>query len=132
QAISQESVVFLGREWSLRGPSGVVLYLLALTVQTAILSAFYWIMPVGRTKPSHALIGGFTATTLWEAVRHILIWYFSTLSKASVVYGSLTTAVVALFGMEIAATILLLGAQVISEYESLESSQRGDLPSPRR
>jgi membrane protein len=31
----------------------------------------------------------------------------------------LTTALVALFCMEIAATLLLLGAQVISEYERL-------------
>lgn len=33
---------------------------------------------------------------------------------------SLTTAVIALFSMEIIATLLLLGAQVISEYERLE------------
>jgi uncharacterized BrkB/YihY/UPF0761 family membrane protein len=45
------------------------------------------------------------------------VWYFATMSRASVVYGSLTTAVVALFSMEIIATLLLLGAQVISEYE---------------
>ena len=37
-----------------------------------------------------------------------------------IVYGSLTTAVVALISMEIAAIALLLGAQVISEYEQLE------------
>jgi uncharacterized BrkB/YihY/UPF0761 family membrane protein len=36
-----------------------------------------------------------------------------------VVYGSLTTAVVVLFSMELAATVLLLGAQVIAEYERL-------------
>lgn len=34
-------------------------------------------------------------------------------------FSSLTTAVVALFAMEVAAIILLLGAQVISEYERL-------------
>jgi hypothetical protein len=48
-----------------------------------------------------------------------LVWYLATLSKASVVYGSLTTAVVVLFSFELAAT-LLLGAQVIAEYEKLE------------
>jgi uncharacterized BrkB/YihY/UPF0761 family membrane protein len=36
-------------------------------------------------------------------------------------HGSLTTAVVVLFSIELAATLLLLGAQVISEYEQLES-----------
>ena len=53
-------------------------------------------------------------------IRHALVWYFTTLSKASVVYGSFTTAVVALFCMEIIAALLLLGAQVMSEYERLE------------
>jgi uncharacterized BrkB/YihY/UPF0761 family membrane protein len=37
----------------------------------------------------------------------------------TVVYGSLTTAIVVLLSLEIAATLLLLGAQVISEYERI-------------
>ena len=37
--------------------------------------------------------------------------------RLSVVYGSLSTAVIALFSMELAATPVLLGAQVIAEYE---------------
>ena len=75
--------------------------------------------PDGRLRLRHALFGGVTATCIWEVIRHILIWFFTTLSKASVVYGPLATAVVALFSMEIAATVVLLGAQVISEYERL-------------
>jgi membrane protein len=35
----------------------------------------------------------------------------------NVVYGSLTTAIVVLLTLEIGAGLLLLGAQVISEYE---------------
>jgi hypothetical protein len=31
---------------------------------------------------------------LWEATRHILLWYFSTLSVVGVVYGSLATTIV--------------------------------------
>jgi uncharacterized BrkB/YihY/UPF0761 family membrane protein len=65
------------------------------------------------------LVGGFTAALLWEVLRHILIWFLATISKVSIVYGSLTTAVVVLFSMELAATVLLLGAQVIAEYERL-------------
>jgi len=82
-----------------------------------VLSALYLIAPVGRMQLSHALIGGFSAALLWEILRHVLIWYFATLSKVSIVYGSLSTAVVALFSMELAATLVLLGAQVIAEYE---------------
>jgi membrane protein len=119
QTLADESVRLLGIDWSLRGVSGLLLYLLGFGVETLILGALYLAMPVARIRPSHALVGGFAAALLWEILRHILIWYFTTLSKVSVVYGSLTTAVVALFSMELAATVLLLGAQVIAEYERL-------------
>ena len=51
--------------------------------------------------------------------RYALGWYFATLSQVSVVYGSLTTAIVVLLSLEMAATLLLLGAQVIAEYERI-------------
>ena len=49
----------------------------------------------------------------------MLLWYFDTLSQISTVYGSLTTAIAVLLSLEVAATLLLLGAQVIAEYERL-------------
>ncbi len=120
QAMAEESIQLLGREWSLSGLSGVLFYLLGAGAEALFLAGLYVVMPVGRTRLHHALIGGLTATALWEVIRHILVWYFTTFSKASVVYGSLTTAVVTLFSMEIIATLLLLGAQIISEYEQLD------------
>jgi membrane protein len=83
---------------------------------------------VGRLALRHALVGAVTAAVLWELTRHVLVWYFSTLSQVNVVYGSLTTAIVVLLSLEIAATLLLFGAQVISEYERLE---RGDSARPQ-
>jgi membrane protein len=74
-------------------------------------------MPVGRLSLRHALLGGVTAAMLWEVSRHLLLWYFATLSQIGTVYGSLTTAIVVLLSLEVAAALLLLGAQVISEYE---------------
>ncbi|MES2939815.1 MAG: YihY/virulence factor BrkB family protein [Pseudomonadota bacterium] len=123
QAIGQESVDLLGHEWSLKGFSGLLLYLLGLGGEIFLLTSVYMVMPVGRLSWRHALIGGVTAALLWEITRHVLVWYFSTLSQVSVVYGSLTTAIVVLFSLEIAATLLLLGAQVISEYERIERAQ---------
>jgi len=117
QAIGQERVDFLGRSWSLGGISGVLLYLLGFGGEIFVLTSVYLVMPVGRLRLSHALVGGVTAALLWEITRHVLVWYFSTLSQVSVVYGSLTTAIVVLLSLEIAATLLLFGAQVISEFE---------------
>ena len=119
QAVARESIDLFGRSWSLGGLSGFLFYALGVLIETLVLAGLYLVIPVGRTRLSHALLGGFSAAILWEILRHLLVWYLAHLSKVSVVYGSLTTAVVALFSMELAATLLLLGAQVIAEYELL-------------
>jgi len=124
QAMGQESVEFLGRRWSLGGVSGALLYLLGLAGEVLVLTSIYLVMPVGRLSLQHALLGAVTAAMLWELSRHALLWYFATLSQIGTVYGSLTTAIVVLLSLEVAATLLLLGAQVISEYERFG---RGDL-----
>jgi len=87
---------------------------------------------VGRLRWRHALVGGTTAAVLWEITRHVLLWYFNTLSRVSEVYGSLTTAIVVLLSLELAATLLLLGAQVIAEYERLGTPEADAPPKPMR
>ena len=119
EALGEHSIDFLGRSWSLGGISGVALYLLGVAGEVLIITSIYLVMPVGRLLFRHALIGGVLAAVLWEITRHILVWYFARLSKIGVVYGSLATAIVVLLSLEIAATLLLFGAQVISEYERL-------------
>jgi membrane protein len=119
QAMGQRQVDFLGHVWSLDGVSGTLLYLLGFAGEVFILASVYLVMPVGRMTLKHALIGALVAALLWELSRHALLWYFDTLSQISTVYGSLTTAIAVLLSLEVAATLLLLGAQVISEYERI-------------
>ncbi len=120
EQLEQRQLALLGMTWLLDGASAFVLYLLGVLGLVMMLTAFYLVMPVGRIAPRHALIGGATAGILWEATRHVLIWYFSTLSLVNVVYGSLAGTVVALLSFEIGALILLLGAQIIAEFERHE------------
>jgi membrane protein len=127
QALGAEDIEFLGRSWSLGGVSGAGLYLLGVGGEIFVLMSIYLVMPVGRLSIRHALIGAVTAAALWEVTRHFLVWYFARLSQMSVLYGSLTTSIVVLLSLEIAATALLLGAQVISEYERIG---RGEGPEP--
>jgi membrane protein len=126
QAMGEDSVFFVGLVWSLHGVSGVLLYLLGLVGEILLLTSIYMVMPVGRLWWRHALVGGVTAALLWEITRRVLVWYFGGLSQVSTVYGSLTTAIVVLFSLEIAATLLLLGAQVISEYERIDKKGGAD------
>jgi membrane protein len=132
QAVGAESIDLLGLSWSLRGVSGALLYLLGVMGEVFVLTSIYLVMPVGRPSWRHALIGGITATVLWEITRHVLVWYFGTLSQVSLVYGSLTTSIVVLLSLEIAATLLLLGAQVIAEYERIGTKAQSAAPQPLR
>jgi len=85
--------------------------------------------PKGNITPKHALVAAVTVGILWEVTRHVLVWYFSTMSVVGVVYGSLATTIIGLLSLEIAAILLLLGAQVIAEYERIENGdgQSGEL-----
>jgi len=125
--IGGKSLTILGHRWSLSGFSRVLIYIAGVTVEILLISAIYYFMPVGRLPAKHALIGGATAALLWELIRHGLRWYFGTLSQVTVVYGSLATAIIVLLSLEMAATLLLLGAQVIAEYERIET---GEAPKP--
>jgi YihY family inner membrane protein len=125
QAVEGLSIQLFGWVY-LDGFSRFLLYLLGIGGEIILLTSIYMIMPVGHLSLRHALLGGVTAVLLWELTRRVLIWYFSTISLVNVVYGSLATAIVALLSLEIGSMILLLGAQVISEYERLGKELRAE------
>jgi len=117
--LGTRSVVLLGQPLLLDLFSSRLLYLLGVAGEVFLLTAIYLVMPVGRLSLRHALIGGIAATVLWEITRHVLVWYYSTISQIQLVYGSLTTSIAVLLSVEIGAIVLLLGAQVIAEYERI-------------
>jgi YihY family inner membrane protein len=122
-SIDERSFTLMGHAWSLSGHTTGIIYTIGLVGEVLLLSSLYLVMPIGRLALSHALIGGITATALWELTRHFLIWYFSTLSIVNVVYGTFATAIIILLSLEVGAIILLLGAQVISNYERVGSNE---------
>lgn len=117
QVAGRAGLRVFGRTVSLAGASGALLYLLGVAGLALLLTALYMVMPVGRVRFREALLGGVTAAALWELVRHVLVWYFVTLSSVNVIYGSLATAVVVLITLEAAALVVLLGAQVIADLD---------------
>lgn len=119
QVVGSQSITVLGQVRSLDQLSIFLLYMVGMTGEMLLLSAIYFAMPVGRLSARHALVGGMTATFLWEIMRRILVWYFTTMSQIQVVYGSLTTAIAVLLSVELGALILLVGAQVIAEFERI-------------
>jgi membrane protein len=125
QSMSDDQLMLLGRGWPLDRLSVMLLYLAGVAGLILVLTSIYLVIPPrGRIPPRHALTAGIAVGLLWEATRHILIWYFSTLSVVGVVYGSLATTIVGLLSLEVASIIFLLGAQTIAEYERLQNGER--------
>jgi YihY family inner membrane protein len=116
-------VTHLGWNFSLEGITGLLLYVTGLGGEFLILSSIYLVMPAVRVSPHYALIGGLTATVLWELARRLLVWYFQAMSMVNLIYGQIAIAVGALLCVEVAAIIILLGAQVIAE---LHAGEEGD------
>ena len=117
ETLENRQLIIFGWSLSLEGTSGVALYIMGIIGEVLMLTSLYLVMPVVRITFRHALIGGITATILWELTRRVLVWYYSVLSMVNLIYGSFATVVVALLSIEAAALILLLGAQVIAELE---------------
>ena len=120
QAMGEDSVRLLGRDWSLKGVSGLLLYLLGLVRRD-----------LPRDLRVHGDAGGAAVVATCPAGRRdggLAVGSDAPLAgvvlcnavAGNVVYGSLTTAIVVLLSLEIAATLLLLGAQVISEFERID------------
>ena len=139
QSLGTRSIEIFGEMRSLGGLSAALIYLIGVAGEILMLTAIYLVMPVGRLSLRHALIGGVTAGLLWELTRHVLVWYYASMSSIQVVYGSLTTSIIVLLSVEIAAIVLLLGAQVIAEYERVRREpidapakpMRTEAPKPR-
>ncbi len=131
-AIGEGELVILGHSWPLGGFSRLTLYLAGVMGEILIISSIYYFMPVCPISLRLALVGGATAGLLWEIIRFGLAWFFATLSQVSVVYGSLTTAIIVLLSLEIAAALLLLGAQVMAEYERIGTGDADKPPAAMR
>jgi membrane protein len=130
QALAREEVAWLGESATLGRVSSALLYVLGVAGEILLLASIYFVMPVGQLSWRHALVGGVVAGLLWEATRHLLVWYFGTLSQVQVVYGAFATTIAILLSLEIASGVLLLGAQAIAEFERRLLKLRGPRPAP--
>jgi YihY family inner membrane protein len=82
-----------------------------------LLASIYLFLPFGKGSVRTALIGGTFAALAWEAVQYGFVWYMRNVSDVNVIYGSMAAVIVVLVSLELAAVIVLLGAQIIAEIE---------------
>ncbi len=129
--LATREVALFGVPHSLESLSTYLLYAMGVTGEVLVVTSIYLVMPVGRISWRHALMGGITACVLWELSRHLLVWYYATLSQIQTVYGAFAAAIAVLLSVEVLAIFLLLGAQVIATYERRPSgayAPRSDAP----
>lgn len=119
ETLKSRQLIVFGLNLNLEGSTVLLLDLMGVLAEMLMLTSFYLVMPLERIRFHHALVAGIIATILWEITRRVLVWYYSVVSMVNVIYGSITTVVVALLSIEVVAIILLLGAQVIVELENM-------------
>jgi len=123
ETLVYRQVTHFGWNLSMEGITGIILYVTGIIGEFVMLSSIYLVMPAVRVSLHFALIGGLTATVLWELTRRMMIWYYQAISMVNLIYGPIAIAVGALLCIEVASIIILLGAQVIAE---LQAGREGD------
>ena len=87
----------------------------AVVGEFLLFTLIYLLLPGIQVRVRDAAVAAAVVVVQWEVIRRLLGWYFDRVSTIGVVYGSLATVIIALMSAEIAAIILLLGAQVLAE-----------------
>jgi membrane protein len=88
-------------------------------------SALYLILPNTKVPLKHALLGGLLTTVLLEIAKHLFTLYMLTAAvRYGAIYGSLTSVVIFLLWVFYAASIFLIGGEVVY---NLGSAQAGDV-----
>jgi membrane protein len=123
-ALGERSVRVFAVDRSLETPVAWLLGTVNFVGLVLAFAAIYHVLPVVRISVRRALVGGLIAAVLWRLVARFLVYFFTNISMANVIYGSLATAVVTMLYLEILFIILLLGAQVIAELEASAAAGR--------
>ena len=89
----------------------------------------YRFLPDCKTYWRFIWPGAVVASVLFEVAKSLFVWYLNNIATYDQVYGSLTSVMALLFWIYISALILILGAEISSEYGRMRLEQeRGGAP----
>ena len=89
----------------------------------------YRFLPNCKTYWRHIWPGAVVAAVLFEIGKSLFVWYLNNIATYDRVYGSLTSVMALLFWIYISALILILGAEISSEYGRMRlEEERGAAP----
>jgi membrane protein len=95
---------------------------LPLTVSTSVFLLLYRFVPDAKVRWRDAIPAALLASLLFEVAKTGFAAYLANLSSLDLVYGSVTTVVVLMLFLYVVAMVLVLGAELSSEYHASSTS----------
>jgi membrane protein len=80
----------------------------------------YRFVPNTKTHWRYVWLGAVVAAVLFLSGRYIFIWYLGNWARYDTVYGPVSSIMVFLFWTYLSALILVLGAEISSEFERMK------------
>ena len=107
-----------------RGQLDAVVTLLPFTIGLVLFLVIYKVLPDASVRWRDAALAAVVAGVLFELFKLVFAYYLSNLSTLDLVYGSVTTVVVLMLFLYVVSMVLVLGAELASEYNQLSRSGR--------
>ena len=109
--------------FGLQMPWATLFTVLPLMLSALVFLMIYLVVPDAKVRWRDAIPAAVLATVLFEVAKGGFAYYLSNLSSLDLVYGSVTTIVVLMIFLYLVAMVLVLGAELSSEYN--KSSRSG-------
>ncbi len=98
----------------------VVLRAPAFLVSFIVFAIIYKILPNTKTQWKYIWVGAVVAGVLFEGGKNLFLWYLDNFAGYDQVYGSVASVIVLMVWAYFSAFILILGAEIASEYGRLK------------
>ena len=117
-ALAKQELTILGG-WLHGGLAQVILLTLDWGLILLVFLVAYRFVPNTKTYWKYVWLGAIVATLMYQLGRYIFIWYLGNLASYDTVYGPVSSIMVFLFWIYLTALVLILGAEISSEYERM-------------
>ena len=110
-----------------RTGSALILYASSFTLILIVFIVLYKFTPNTKTYWRYIWLGALVGAILFETTKHLFIWYLNTFTNFGSVYGTLASVVIFMIWAYLSGLILILGAELSSEYGRIRRGvERGE------
>jgi membrane protein len=101
------------------GITYLALYLVPSIITLITFLLLYRFAPYRRMRWKYVWPGAVVAAVLFEISKNLFLWYLDNFAVYDQVYGSLASVIVLMFWAYLSSLLLILGAEISSEYEKI-------------